>query len=186
MDSGVMELADQISAIRAGNKRLRKQITAEFELPLAREITGDLNDETQNGKVFPFHGVVSKTEPEMTFIGQISAARYLLCRIMLQAIEDYVKLKACGAIQGDEVDHSRWFRVGKSKQYKRPLGFLSSVEAEETIKFLEGPGLELLCAVLGKPACRIRKRIGITPGSNPVLTVEEIARFVQLEAESNR
>jgi hypothetical protein len=122
----------------------------------------------------------------MTFIGQIPAVRYLLCRIMLQAIEDYVKLKACGAIQGNSVDHSRWFRVGKTKQYKRPLGFLSAVDAEETIEFLEGPGLELLCAVLGKPACRIRKRLGITQGSESVLTVEQIDRFVRFEAQSNR
>jgi hypothetical protein len=65
MDSGVMELADQISALRAENKRLRiecghllpllamfsemvkvAELDGEegiwFELPLAREIAGDL------------------------------------------------------------------------------------------------------------------------------------------------
>lgn len=103
--------------------------------------------------------------------------------IILQAVEDYVHFKEKKIIVGREVDVTAWARrSGLHRSYCKPLGFASAVDAMDLIAWLTGTGLEYLCNLTGHHACRIRKRIGMTPSTMAPLTMAELDRFHRASA----
>lgn len=87
----------------------------------------------------------------------------LLSAVILQAVEDYEKLKRHRAIDQSGVPAMHRFgrRLGMSRSYHHIDGFRHGSEAQELIEFLCGSGLDLLCDLTGHPACRIRRKLGI-------------------------
>ena len=83
--------------------------------------------------------------------------------IILQAITDFISLRSSGAIleyDDIEVNEFRW-RRGNDRYYSKPLGFQSADEARQLVYFFQGPDLDFLCDLVGKPADRIRKNLKI-------------------------
>lgn len=78
--------------------------------------------------------------------------------IIFQAIKDFEGLQSSGALTGTEVAEWRW-RRGNDRYYAKPLGLQSADEARQLLYFFQGPSLDFLCDLVGKPADRIRKNL---------------------------
>jgi hypothetical protein len=104
--------------------------------------------------------------------------------ILLQAIEDYVNLRDKKVIiNGDEVNESRWdyYEGSPYRAHRQPLNYSTPKDVKDLIWFLKSTWLDLFCEAIGHKACRVRKRIGLIPGTGNLLTsadLEFISRSV--------
>jgi hypothetical protein len=109
--------------------------------------------------------------------------------ILLQAITDYVTLKDKGVIfGGDQVDEQRFSYYDGSKYgaSRHPLNFSTSKEVKDLIWFLKSSWLDLFCDAIGHKACRVRKRIGLLPGTGDVLTAADLDFYARSAVEKKK
>jgi hypothetical protein len=109
--------------------------------------------------------------------------------ILLQAITDYVTLKDKGVIfGGDQVDEQRFSYYDGSKYgaYRHPLNFSTSKEVKDLIWFLKSFWLDLFCDAIGHKACRVRKRIGLLPGTGDGLTAADLDFYARSTVEKKK
>lgn len=122
----------------------------------------------------------------MNFVGVENAWLELEKSVLLQAIEDFVTLKAKGVIyNGDKVAEHKFsqYRRGSSRH---PLNYSTPKEVYDLIWFLKSSWLDLFCVAIGHKACRLRKRIGIIPGAEEVLTVSDLDYWHRSAVQKNR
>jgi hypothetical protein len=110
----------------------------------------------------------------MTQIDPNEAMIDLARAVLLQAIEDYVTLRELGCVSGHVIETRMWNYTRNTVWRFKPIGYCAPHMVRELIDFLAGPSLDTLCNFLGQPACRVRKRIGIVEGSEPLLTTAEM------------
>jgi hypothetical protein len=110
----------------------------------------------------------------MTQIDPNEAMIDLARAVLLQAIEDYVTLRELGCVRGHVIETKMWnYTINTNWRFK-PIGYSAPHMVRELIDFLAGPDLDVLCSFLGQPACRLRKRVGIVEGSEPLLTTADM------------
>lgn len=89
--------------------------------------------------------------------------RELISEVLAQAVEDFVGLRARGAIRDDfTVDDYKWIKR-LDGSVGRPLNIDSATDAMELVWFFQRQSLDRLCAFVGIPACRIRIKLGFAP-----------------------
>lgn len=125
----------------------------------------------------------------MNFVGIEEGWLDLEKSILLQAIEDYVVLKEKGVIyDGHHVDESKFSYYGNSKcgASRHPLNFATSKEVKDLIWFLQSSWLDLFCMAIGHKACRIRRRIGLVPGTGELLTAADLDYWARCATQQKR
>jgi hypothetical protein len=89
--------------------------------------------------------------------------RELISEVLTQAVEDFIGLRARGALREDfTVDESNWIKRSDGSLQK-PINIDSPTDALELVWFFEAKSLDRLCDFVGIPACRVRTKLGFKP-----------------------
>ena len=85
--------------------------------------------------------------------------------VILQAVEDFRGLRDLGVF-GSQYEVHEWMwdrcaRVKGDRHYGKPKQMRSADAAKQLVYFLTGPALDYWCALVGFPACRIRRVLGL-------------------------
>ena len=85
--------------------------------------------------------------------------------VVLQAVEDFRRCRSLGVF-GANLEVHEWLwdrcaRVEGDRHYGKPKHMRSANDAKALVYFLTGPSLDYWCSLIGFPACRIRRVLGL-------------------------
>ena len=122
----------------------------------------------------------------MNYIGVENAWLEIEKSVLIQAIEDYVTLKAKGVIYDEVMVAEHKFSQYRSGSSRHPLNYATPKEVYDLIWFLKSSWLDLFCNAIGHKACRLRRRVGIVQGVGKVLSVADLDYWHRSAVQKNR